>query len=216
MVDLPVSQKICQIFETTSHRLYIGSYQTCNSGCFPVQGLRGSKKYRPPCGFCLPSVKGCMNGMLISILGFLSHPKMQKMKFKKRRKKQTNRWFKVALFLIFYVEVTLPLKRTFQHTKKKTPRIARNIGSISIIFSFSGSMFFMVFLFDIFRLRLLAIDQRVVCTHILKEPWNPFKKIAKRQYHIHIIQHLWYLRNKKKCDSCWTTFYKDFKHGNQI
>ena len=56
----------------------------------------------------------------------------------------------------------------------------------------------MVFLFDISRLRSLAIDQWVVCTHILKEPWNLFKKIANRQYHIHIIQHLWYLRNKNQ------------------
>ena len=89
VVDLPVSQKICQIFETTSYRLYIGSCQTCNSGCFPVQGLRGSKKYRPPCGFCLPSVKGCMNGMLISILGFLSHPEMEKMKLNKKKRKKS-------------------------------------------------------------------------------------------------------------------------------
>ena len=126
--------------------------------------------------------------------------KWKKVKFKKKnQKKKNNQVIQSGLFLNFLCGGRFYLwSGHFNIPKKNTPRIARNIGSISIIFSFSGSMFFMVFLFDISRLRLLAIDQWVVCTHILKEPWNPFKKIANRQYHIHIIQHLWYLRNKKK------------------
>ena len=197
MVDLPVSQKICQIFETTSYRLYIGSCQTCNSGCFQSKGWEAAKNTDLHVDSVYQVSRAAWTACWYLSWASWAIRKWKKWSWTKKTEKNKqpgdSKW---PFFKNFYLEDAFTFEADISTYQKKTPRIARNIGSI--IFSFSGSTFLMVFLFDISRLRSLAIDQWVVCTHILKEPWNLFKKIANRQYHIHIIQHLWYLRNKNQ------------------